>query len=72
MGTITISCEDCCMRHTDACAGCLVTFICDREPDDAVIIDVEEERALRMLGRSDLVPPLLHQARVHGAAGISC
>jgi hypothetical protein len=39
-----------------------VTFICGREPDDAVVIDVAEERALRLLGRSGLVPPLRHRA----------
>ncbi len=38
----------------------MVTFICDREPDEAVIIDVGEQRALRMLGRSGLIPPLRH------------
>ncbi len=50
------------MRHTDACDGCVVSFICDREPDDAVIIDVAEERAIRLLGRSGLVPPLRHRS----------
>jgi hypothetical protein len=60
---IEISCDDCCMQHTDACEGCVVSFICDREPDDAVIVDVAEIRALRLLGRSGLVPPLLHRAR---------
>ncbi len=49
------------MRDTDACDGCVVSFICGREPDDAVIIDVAEERAIRLLGRSGLVPPLRHQ-----------
>jgi hypothetical protein len=39
----------------------VVTFICDREPDDAVIVDVAEIRAIRMLGRSGLVPPLRHR-----------
>jgi hypothetical protein len=48
------------MRDTDACDGCVVSFICGREPDDAIIIDVAEERALRLLGRSGLVPPLKH------------
>lgn len=61
MDTLTISCDECVMKDTDACAGCVVTFICDREPDDAVVIDVAEERALRMLGRSGLVPPLRHR-----------
>jgi hypothetical protein len=61
MSTFTISCDDCTMRDTVACDGCVVTFICDREPDDAVVIDVAEERALRLLGRSGLVPPLRHR-----------
>ena len=30
---------------------CVVTFLCDREPEDAVIIDVVEARALRLLER---------------------
>lgn len=60
--TLTISCDDCTMRSTTACEGCVVTFICDREPDDAIVIDVAEERAIRLLGRSGLVPPLRHRA----------
>jgi hypothetical protein len=50
------------MRSTSACDGCVVTFICDREPDDAVVIDVAEARAIRLLGRSGLIPPLRHRA----------
>jgi hypothetical protein len=49
------------MQHTDACAGCVVTFICDRDPAEAVIVDGSEVRALRLLGRSGLVAPLRHQ-----------
>ena len=60
--TLTISCDDCTMRATSVCDGCVVTFICDREPDDAIVIDVAEERAIRLLGRSGLVPPLRHRA----------
>lgn len=63
MTTLTISCEDCAMQETSACDGCLVTFLCDREPDDAVVIDVAEARAVRLLGRSGLVPPLRHRPR---------
>lgn len=62
MTSLTISCDDCTMRDTSACEGCVVTFICDREPDDAIVIDVVEARAIRMLGRSGLVPPLRHRA----------
>lgn len=58
---LTISCDDCTVRSTAACDDCVVTFICSREPDDAVIIDVAEERAMRMLAKSGLVPPLQHQ-----------
>lgn len=50
------------MRSTPACDECVVSFICDREPDDAIVIDVAEERALRLLGQSGLVPPLRHRA----------
>jgi hypothetical protein len=46
------------MQGTEACTDCVVTFICTRDPADAVIFDVNEERALRLLGRGGLVPPL--------------
>jgi hypothetical protein len=64
MNTLTISCDDCTMRGTSACDGCVVSFICGRDPEDAIVIDVEEERALRLLGRSGLVPPLRHRRGV--------
>ena len=58
---IRISCDDCVMQDTDACSDCIVTFICSRDPDDAVIIDAAEERAVRMLIRGGLVPELRHR-----------
>jgi hypothetical protein len=61
--TLTISCSDCCMRYTDACDDCLVTFICDRAAGSAVIIDAAEARAVRLLSRSGLVPELRHRTR---------
>ena len=48
------------MRESDVCGDCVVTFICDREPDDAVVIDVAEERAVRLLANAGLVPRLRH------------
>ena len=57
---LTIDCDACSMRDTAACGDCVVTFICSREPDEAVIIDAAEERAVRMLIRSGLVPSLRH------------
>ena len=55
---MTISCDDCTMQHTSACDDCVVTFICGREPDDAVVIDVAEARAVRLLSDAGLVPKL--------------
>ncbi|HYI61794.1 MAG TPA: hypothetical protein VEW93_08330 [Acidimicrobiales bacterium] len=57
---LRISCADCALEHTPACADCVVTFICTREPDDAVVVDVAELRALRALGDGGLVPGLRH------------
>ena len=59
----TISCDDCVAKDTSACAECVVTFICGREPDDAVIIDADEERAVRLLAQAGLVPRLRHERR---------
>lgn len=58
--TISISCDDCDLQGSPACADCLVTFVLGREADDAVVVDVEEARALRMLSRAGLVPDLRH------------
>ena len=51
------------MEGTSACGDCMVTFLCDREPDDAVVIDVVEARALRLLQEGGLVPALRHRRR---------
>jgi hypothetical protein len=58
--SITISCDDCTMLDTTTCDDCVVSFILDRAPDDAVVIDAEEARAVRMLGDVGLVPRLRH------------
>ena len=60
---LRISCADCTMEGTDACADCVVTFLCSREPGEAVVIDVEEVRALRLLERGGLAPALRHRRR---------
>lgn len=56
-----IDCATCVMRDSDACGDCVVTFICSREPDEAVVFDVDEARALRLLGDVGLVPVLRHR-----------
>lgn len=57
---LTIDCDDCQLQGTDACQDCIVTFICGREPDDAVVIDADEHRAVRLLAGAGLVPELRH------------
>ena len=61
--SLTIDCDECAMQGTSACGDCVVTFICNREPDEAVIIDVAEARSVRMLAEAGLVPALRHQPR---------
>jgi hypothetical protein len=58
---LRISCSECVARHTDACADCVVTFLCEREADDAIVIDVAEVRALQLLERGGLAPALRHR-----------
>jgi hypothetical protein len=58
-----IDCDECAMQGTDACSDCVVTFLCGRAADEAVVIDVAEARALRLLGEAGLVPRLRHVRR---------
>lgn len=59
--SVTISCDDCTMQGTSACAGCVVTYLCDNGP--APVIDADEARVVQMLGRAGLTPPLRHRRR---------
>ena len=60
--TFVIDCDECVMRNTGACDDCVVSFVVDREPGEALVIDAEAERAVRMLARAGLVPRLRHVA----------
>lgn len=60
---MNLDCDECVMQHTTACDDCVVRFIVSREPGDALVIDVEEERAVRLLQRVGLVPVSRHVAR---------
>jgi hypothetical protein len=57
--SLTIDCLQCTMQHTEACDDCVVTFLLDRDPEDAVVIDADEARAMRLLEDAGLVPSLL-------------
>jgi hypothetical protein len=56
----SISCDSCVRQYTDQCGDCVVSYICGREPDDAVIINVDEFRAMRLLHEAGLIPALRH------------
>ena len=60
---LTIDCAACSLEGTSACDDCVVTFLCSRAPGDAVVIDVAEARAVRLLGQAGLVPALRHVRR---------
>jgi hypothetical protein len=56
--TLFIDCDGCVGKEVGACDGCVVSFILGREPGDAVVIDVAEQRAMRLLSNAGMVPPL--------------
>jgi hypothetical protein len=60
---LRIDCAECALEGTDACGDCVMTFLCDRSPGDAVTIDLAEERAIRLLAEAGLAPGLRHVRR---------
>jgi hypothetical protein len=62
MEVLHISCEECVMRATSACGDCLVTYLCDRDEEEAVVLDITEQIAVRLLAEAGLVPTLRHRA----------
>ena len=63
---LRIDCAECVLEGSEACADCVVTWLVDREPGGAVVIDVAEARALRTLQVGGLVPGLRHRPRAAG------
>ena len=61
--SITIDCDTCIMKDTDACSDCVVTYLCEREPETAVVIDLADFRAMKALADAGLVPELRHTTR---------
>lgn len=60
---LTIDCDECTLQGSEACGDCVVTFLCGSAPGTAVVIDMAEARAVRLLGDAGLVPTLRHHAR---------
>jgi hypothetical protein len=75
---ISISCDTCVMRATAACDDCLVTHLCGADESDhvaatrasnprsseAVVLDLDELRAMRLLASAGLVPTLRHREAI--------
>ena len=59
---LVISCDTCVMQNSDACDDCLVTALCGGKEEPAVVFDLEEQRALRLLANAGLVPTIRHRA----------
>ncbi|MGO8871903.1 MAG: hypothetical protein ACLQPH_10990 [Acidimicrobiales bacterium] len=60
----TIDCADCRHRGTSACDDCVVSFIVGRLPEDAVVVDADEARAVRLLEQAGMVPGVRHVREV--------
>jgi hypothetical protein len=63
--SLTISCDECCMRRTVACSDCVVTFLLDGDADvgsaDTLVLDLDQARVVRLLGNAGLVPDLKYR-----------
>jgi hypothetical protein len=64
--SLRIDCGECAMEGTDACADCVMSFVVNREPGDALVVDAEEARAQRILAEAGLLPTLRHRRRASG------
>lgn len=62
-----IDCAECVMFESDHCADCVVTHLCDPTHNEeststAVVLDLAELRAVKLLAEAGLVPSLRHSA----------
>ncbi len=51
------------MQGTEVCDDCVVTFLVRGPTHEAVVLDLDEERAIRRLAGAGLVPKLRHVNR---------
>jgi hypothetical protein len=59
----TIDCAECTHRDTPVCDDCVVSFIVGHRPGDAVVVDADEARAVRLLEKAGLVPGVRHRQK---------
>jgi hypothetical protein len=50
------------MQKTPACDDCLMSFLCGDPHETAVVFDLAEQRAVRLLANAGMVPTLRHRA----------
>ena len=55
---LSIDCELCPLANTDSCDDCLVTFICDRDPKEAIIVSLDEWKSMKSMTKVGLLPEL--------------
>ena len=60
--SILIDCDTCVARDTEACSDCMMSYLCRDDTQMAVIFDLDEMRAVRILAEAGLVPTLRHRA----------
>ena len=61
---LRIECEACVMRHTDHCRDCSVSALVEPSPRRmALVVDADEERALRELADAGLIPAIKMRRR---------
>jgi len=56
--SLSISCDDCSMRCSAACDDCVVTFLVGQDDEESLILDLDQARVVRLLGKAGLVPDL--------------
>ncbi|MFM8267345.1 MAG: hypothetical protein ACKOA2_04935 [Ilumatobacteraceae bacterium] len=61
MDSLIISCNTCVMDGTAACADCVVTHLLTPARREAVVLDLAEQRAVRLLAEAGMVPTLRHR-----------
>jgi hypothetical protein len=70
--TLTISCDECSMQATSACAGCVVSFVLASTDDPVrppgeharLELDTDEARVVEMFGAAGMVPRLQYARRL--------
>jgi hypothetical protein len=63
-----IDCDSCAMQHSDHCRDCVVGALLEPSPRrKGVVVDADEERALRVLAEEGLIPEIRMRPRRRSA-----